>query len=207
MLFETWLTFALACSALLAIPGPTVTFVVSYVLGNGRKSAWATVPGVVLGDFTAMTASLLGAGIVLQTSTTLFTVLKMFGAAYLVWLGVKLWRSKPEFVENSKKPSKASGLSMFWNTFVITSLNPKGIVFFIAFLPQFVNPELAPLSQFVIMEVTFLTLAAINIILWILLAGRLREQFRRPSTLKLVNRIGGSFLIGAGLLTASSRQS
>ena len=205
MQFETWLTFALACTALLAIPGPTVTLVVSYVLGNGRKSALATVPGVVLGDFTAMTASLLGAGVVLQTSATLFTILKMFGAAYLIWLGIKLWRSKPEFVENNKTPTKASGFSMFWNTYVVTSLNPKGIVFFIAFLPQFVNPALATLPQFVIMEVTFLTLAAVNIILWALLAGRLREQFRRPSTLKLVNRTGGSFLIGAGLLTAAAR--
>lgn len=205
MQFEIWLTFALACTALLAIPGPTVTLVVSYVLGNGRNSAWATVPGVVLGDFTAMTASLMGAGVVLQTSATLFTILKMFGAAYLIWLGLMLWRSKPEFTESNRTNTKASGISMFWNTYVVTSLNPKGIVFFIAFLPQFVNPALATLPQFAIMEATFLTLAAVNIILWAVLAGKLREQFRRPSTLKFVNRIGGSFLIGAGLLTAAAR--
>ena len=69
--------------------------VVSYALGRGRSSAWATVPGVKLGDFTAMTVSLLGAGAVIAASATLFTVLKLCGAAYLIWLGIQLWRADP----------------------------------------------------------------------------------------------------------------
>ena len=92
MSFELWMTFALASAALLTIPGPTVLLVVSYALGGGRRTGWATVPGVTLGDFTAMTVSLLGAGAILAASATLFTVMKLAGAAYLVWLGIQLWR-------------------------------------------------------------------------------------------------------------------
>ena len=95
MSLEIWLAFTLACSILLAIPGPTVMLVISYVLGRGRETAFATVPGVVLGDFTAMSISLLGAGTLLQTSSTLFSGLKIAGAMYLIWLGYKLWREKP----------------------------------------------------------------------------------------------------------------
>lgn len=93
MALEIWLAFALASAVLLSIPGPTVLLVVSYALARGRSSAWATVPGVTLGDFTAITASLLGAGALLQASATLFTVLKLAGAAYLIWLGIQTWRA------------------------------------------------------------------------------------------------------------------
>ena len=95
MAFEIWIAFVLASLVLLAIPGPTVMLVVSYALGRGRASAYATVPGVAFGDLTAMTASLLGAGAILSASATMFTVLKLVGAAYLIWLGIQLWRAKP----------------------------------------------------------------------------------------------------------------
>lgn len=207
MTIELWLTFALASTALLAIPGPTVMLVVSYVMGRGRESAWATVPGVVLGDFTAMTVSLLGAGAVLQTSASLFTAMKFIGAFYLVWLGIKLWRAKPELADMPKETLEKGSVSMFWNTYVVTSLNPKGIVFFIAFLPQFVDAGSPALQQFVILEATFLVLALINILLWVFLASKMRQGFKRPSTLKMFNRVGGSFLIGAGVLTAATQRS
>ncbi|WP_281262046.1 LysE family translocator [Azospirillum thermophilum] len=90
---DLWLAFAAASAVMLAIPGPTVLLVVSYALGHGRRSAMATVAGVALGDFTAMTASMLGLGMLLATSAALFTLLKWLGAAYLVYLGLKLWRA------------------------------------------------------------------------------------------------------------------
>ena len=96
MSIELWLAFAAASAVVLAIPGPTVLLVVSYALAQGRRSASATVAGVALGDFTAMTASLLGLGVVLLASATLFTVLKWIGAAYLNYLGIELWRSPVE---------------------------------------------------------------------------------------------------------------
>src|SRR5579859_2119783 len=93
MALDHWLAFVAASAVLLAIPGPTVLLVVSYALGHGRRAAGSTVAGVLLGDFTSMTASLLGMGAVLAASATLFSVLKWIGAVYLIYLGVKLWRS------------------------------------------------------------------------------------------------------------------
>jgi homoserine/homoserine lactone efflux protein len=188
------------------VPGPTVLLVISYALGNGRSSALATVPGVTLGDFTAMTVSLLGAGAILAASATLFTLLKLVGAAYLLWLGIQLWRAgaAPEALAGLE--SRAGRPRMFWHAYVVTALNPKGIVFFVAFVPQFVDPAGPLFAQFAILEATFITLAAINVAIWALLAGQMRARFQKPSTLRLVHRIGGSFLIGAGLLTALARR-
>src|SRR5271167_2776694 len=93
MALDHWLAFVAASAVLLAIPGPTVLLVISYALGHGRRSATSTVAGVALGDFTAMTASMLGLGALLATSAALFTGLKWVGAAYLVFLGIKLWRA------------------------------------------------------------------------------------------------------------------
>ena len=179
--------------------------VVSYALGRGRSSAWATVPGVTLGDFTAMTVSLLGAGAVIAASATLFTVLKLCGAAYLIWLGIQLWRADPA-LEEATAASSPDTKRMFWNAYIVTALNPKSIAFFIAFVPQFVDPAAPVFKQFAIMETTFLVLAAANVAVWAVLAGRMRAQFEKPSVLRLTNRIGAGFLIGAGLLTAAMRR-
>ena len=206
MPLELWLAFVAASSALLAVPGPTVMLVVSYALGRRRRSGWATVPGVTLGDFTAMTVSLLGAGAVLAASAALFTALKLAGAGYLIWLGIQLWRADVSPRDLAATAVVLGPRRMFLNAYAVTALNPKSIVFFIAFVPQFVATDRPLLPQFVILEVTFLALAAINVALWALLAGEMRARFREPATLRLVNRIGGGFLIGAGLLTAAVRR-
>lgn len=205
MALQIWLAFAAACVALLTIPGPTVLMVVSYALGGGRRSALATVPGVTLGDFTAMTVSLLGAGAILAASAMLFTALKLIGAAYLLWLGIRLWRA-PVATGAEAVTAVASGRKMFWNAWVVTALNPKGIVFFIAFVPQFVDPTRPSLPQFIILEATFVGLAMVNATIWALLAGRMRDCFQSVRTRRLANRIGGSFLIAAGALTAVARR-
>lgn len=207
MSLEIWIAFALASSVLLAIPGPTVMLVVSYALRRGRDSAWATVPGVALGDFTAMTVSLAGAGAVLASSATLFSVLKLCGAVYLVWLGVQLWRATPEkLTVDREMPAPRDHTRMFWNAYVVTALNPKSIVFFIAFVPQFVTADAPLIPQFAILIATFVGLAAVNTILWAVLVGEMRRRFEQPATLKLINRTGGCCLVGAGLLTALARR-
>ena len=207
MSLELWIAFVLATSVLLIVPGSTVMLVVSYALGRGRGSAWATVPGVALGDFTAMTASLLGAGAVWAISATLFTVLKWAGAAYLIWLGIKLWRAEPRLADLQSGSGAETNPAMFWNAFVVTALNPKSIVFFVAFVPQFIDPTKAALPQFVILEATFLALAVATGTLWAVVAGDLRARFKRPASLRIANRVGASFLIGAGVLTAAVRRS
>lgn len=207
MSLELWIAFALASAVLVAIPGPTVMLIVSYALGYGRRSGLATVPGVTLGDFTAMSLSLAGAGAMLAASASLFTALKLVGAAYLVWLGLRLWRAEPQPVAVPGGAHVPGDLRrMFWSSYTVTALNPKSIVFFIAFVPQFIDPAAPLLPQIAILEATFLTLAAINIALWAAMVGGMRARFRDAATLRLVNRIGGSFLMGAGVLTAMMRR-
>ena len=208
MPLELWIAFALASAILLAIPGPTVMLVVSYALRHGRRSAWATVPGVSLGDLTAMTVSLAGAGAVLAASAELFTVLKLCGAAYLIWLGVKLWRTEPEGLSVDRGMAGSSRVlgTMFWNSYVVTALNPKSIVFFIAFVPQFVTAGAPVVPQFALLIATFVGLATINTLVWVLLIGEMRRRIERPGVLRWMNRTGAGFLIGAGVLTALTRR-
>jgi threonine/homoserine/homoserine lactone efflux protein len=203
--FEIWLAFAAASAVLLAIPGPTVLLVVAYALGQGRRAAAATTAGVALGDFTAMTASLLGLGVLLATSSALFTALKWAGAAYLVYLGIKLWRAPVATAEMPEAAPVRAG-RMLAHTWLVTALNPKSIVFFVAFLPQFIDPTRPLLGQFIVMEATFLTLATLNAAAYAGLATGARRLVRRPEVQRTVNRIGGTLLIGAGVLTATLRR-
>ena len=203
--FDLWAAFFLASTIMLAIPGPTVMLVVSYALARGRKTGFFTVPGVVLGDFFAMSVSLAGAGALLAASATAFTALKLAGAAYLIWLGIKLWRARAELAPVETNLPKGSGWRMFFNSFVVTALNPKGIVFFVAFVPQFIDVSQPVLPQFIVLEATFLALAALNVVIWALLAGALRSRFQRPQTMRAINRVGAGCMIGAGVWTATTR--
>lgn len=210
MSFELWLAFAAASAVLLAIPGPTILLVISYSLGHGRRAAGATVFGVTLGDFTAMTASMLGLGALLATSATLFTALKWIGAAYLIYLGIKLWRapvSRDSAVPDPAALPKERPLRIFLHTYLVTALNPKSIIFFVAFLPQFITPTQPLLPQIVIFEATFLVLATLNALLYALVASMARQSIRRPGVQRTVNRIGGSLMIGAGALAAGWKRS
>ncbi|RJE87289.1 LysE family translocator [Paracoccus onubensis] len=205
MAFEQWLAFAAASAVLLAIPGPTILLVISYALGHGKKAAGATVGGVALGDFTAMTASMLGLGALLAASAMLFTILKWVGAAYLIYLGVKLWRAPvPADAANTdaKAVPKERPIRIFLHTYVVTALNPKSIIFFVAFLPQFMNTALPLLPQMIIFETTFLVLAVLNAGFYGLMASMARKSIRKPSVQRTVNRVGGSLMIGAGVLAA-----
>ncbi|HTO31828.1 MAG TPA: LysE family translocator [Pararhizobium sp.] len=208
MSIEHWLAFAAASAIMLAIPGPTILLVISYALGHGRKTAGATVAGVALGDFTAMTASMLGLGALLATSAAIFTVLKWVGAAYLIWLGIKLWRAPiaRESADGTMAAPVERPLRIFLHTYIVTALNPKSIVFFVAFLPQFLDLSRPLFNQMLIFETTFLVLATINATTYALMASAARKTIRKPKVQAIVNRTGGTLLIGAGLLTAGLRR-
>ena len=214
MSIDLWLAFAAASAIVLVIPGPTILLVVSYSLGHGRRAAVPLVGGVALGDFTAITASLLGLGALLAASGTLFAILKWVGAAYLVFLGIKLWRAAAapmEVAGGDGQLATAESVQMnprrlFWHSFAVTATNPKGLVFFVAFLPQFLDPTQPVLAQFAVMELTFLVLASVNCALYAAAASGARSAIRRPSVLWAVNRVGGSILIAAGIATAAWRR-
>lgn len=206
MSLTTWFAFTAASIVLLLIPGPTVLLVVSYALTQGRRVAVATAAGVALGDFTAMTLSLAGLGALLLASATLFTTLKWIGAAYLVYLGIRLWRSKPQLPDVAEAPA-ASSRGIFGHAFVVTALNPKSLAFFVAFVPQFLDYGAPILPQLAIMEATFVTLAAINALIYALAADQLRVRIRRPEVLRWLNRAGAGCLVGMGAATAAISRS
>ncbi len=202
MSFETWLAFAAASSVLLVIPGPTVLLVVSYALGQGWRTALPMAVGVALGDFTAMTLSMLGLGALLATSATLFTVLKWVGAAYLVYLGIRLWRAGGT-LDAAPRTDAVSAAKMLGHAWLVTALNPKSVTFFVAFLPAFLDPKADFLMQMLVFETTFLVLAFANAFGYALVASRARRLASDPRALGIVNKVGGGLLVGAGVATVS----
>lgn len=208
--FQIWLAFAAASITLLLIPGPTVLLVLSYAISQGKRVALATVGGVALGDFIAMSASLAGLGALVLASATLFTVLKWVGAVYLVYLvylGVKLFKSAATAsLGDLETVTETSASSVFGHAAAVTALNPKSIVFFIAFVPQFVVVDSPLLPQFSILIATFVGLAALNALAYALLADKLRSRIAQPTVLAWFSRLGGSALIAMGVATAAYRR-
>jgi threonine/homoserine/homoserine lactone efflux protein len=202
MTFESWAAFTAASAVLLIIPGPTVLLVVSYALGQGWRTVLPMTVGVALGDFTAMTLSMLGLGALLATSATLFTVLKWVGAAYLVYLGIRLWRAGGT-LDAAPRTDAVSAAKMLGHAWLVTALNPKSITFFVAFLPAFLDPKADFLTQMVVFETTFLVLAFANAFGYALVAARARGFVANPRAIGIVNKVGGGLLIGAGAATVT----
>jgi len=211
MTLATWLAYVAATLILLFSPGPTVLLVISYGLTQGRRVALRVAAGVAVGDFTAMTLSLAGLGALLSSSAGLFSVLRWIGAAYLIYLGIRLWMAKPVLPDAALAEAEASPgrpqRSIFGHAFLVTALNPKSIAFFIAFVPQFVDHDAALVPQLVLMEATFVTLAAVNAVVYALAADQLRQRIRRPGLLRWLNRAGATCLVGMGAATAAISRS
>jgi threonine/homoserine/homoserine lactone efflux protein len=201
MSIEVWVAFVAASTILLIIPGPTVLLVVSYALGQGWRAALPLAIGAAFGDFTAMTLSMLGVGALLAASAGLFAALKWIGAAYLIWLGIKLWRAGGA-LDAEPRTDRASATKMLGHAWIVTALNPKSITFFVAFLPQFLDPTSSFIAQMLLFEGTFLVLAFANALGYAIVASRARRLAKNPTAISWFNRAGGTLLIGAGLATA-----
>ncbi len=212
-----WAAFAAASVALLAIPGPTILLVCSYALSVGKRAAAATAVGVALGDLVAMTASLAGLGALLAASAFWFDVLKYLGAAYLIYLGVVLYlrvglaRSAPAAEEAAGDDDDAATASSApWrigaHAFAVTATNPKSILFFVAFTPQFLDAGAPLLPQMAVMVATFVILATLNALIYAALAERLGRRLRTPRARLWTSRLGGGALVAMGVLAALSRR-
>jgi Putative threonine efflux protein len=200
--------FVLASVVIVVIPGPTVVMVVSQALAHGRRAAFASVAGVGLGDFLSTTLSLAGAGAILATSATLFQALKLLGAAYLIYVGIKMWRSPITLPDLGAEtaPAETRSSLIFRDSFLVTALNPKAILFFVAFVPQFLDPALPYAPQAAIYVLTFTLLGIVNATAFALAGSGARHLVRRPGVLKTVTRAGGTLLMMAGMATALTRR-
>jgi threonine/homoserine/homoserine lactone efflux protein len=199
MSLELWLAFVAASAVLLLIPGPTILTVISYSLAQGRRANAPLVVAVALGDSTALLVSLVGLGALLATSALWFTAVKWVGGIYLLYLGVKLLRAG---VASTALPAVAlprSRWRLFANTYLVTALNPKGIVFFVAFLPQFINPAAEVSRQLWVLAVTFVVMATINASLYAAFAATARRVLSSPRAQRRFNLAGGTLLSAAGI--------
>ena len=206
-----WMTFVAAKVALIIISGPTVVLVLTYALTQGRQVAVASAFGVGLGDLIAMVACLAGLVALVLASSVLFGVVKWVGAAYLVWMGIGMIRSTINGgsaiqIAQTAQDTAIPASRVFGNAVIVTALNPKGIVFFIAFVPQFIDQAAFLLPQFAILTATFVSLGVLNALFYALLANRSRTHIRRPFVLTWMTRIGGSVLVAMGVLTATLRK-
>ena len=201
MPIDLWLAFVAASAVLLVIPGPTLLSVISYSIAHGRRANLPLVAAVVLGDSTALALSLLGLGVLLAASAFWFTVVKTAGGLYLLYLGVKLLRAGVAPVASTAEAASGSRWKLFGNTYMVTALNPKGIMFFVAFLPHFISPSatFSATHQMWILAATFVTMAAVNATLYAVFASVARDALASPKALRRFNLAGGSLLSAAGV--------
>jgi threonine/homoserine/homoserine lactone efflux protein len=199
MSLELWLAFVAASAVLLLIPGPTILTVISYSLAQGRRANAPLVAAVALGDSTALLVSLVGLGALLATSALWFTAVKWVGGLYLLYLGVKLLRSGATAAAMPAPALPRSRWRLFANTYLVTALNPKGIVFFVAFLPQFIHPAADVSRQLWVLAVTFVVMATLNACLYAAFAATARQLLSSPRAQRRFHLAGGSLLSAAGV--------
>lgn len=201
MSIEVWISFVFAAMLLCFSPGPTTFLIMGQSLSHGRKSAVPLITGVLLGDVISMSLSFAGLGALLSTSALLFSTLKWIAAIYLIYIGIKAWRTKITPESMNKMPKENSKL--FKEAFLVTALNPKGIIFFIAFFPLFIDTNKSALPQMLIMAFSFLFVSLVSASFYALFSNYLRSKVRSVSFQKAINKVSGSMLIGAGTITAT----
>lgn len=221
MAFEIWLAYVVAAIVITVIPGPTVLLVVTQTLAHGRTAIVPLICGVLGGGSTAVFLSILGVGALLSASAVLFAWVKWIGAAYLIYLGITLWRNQQigkladtKIADASHQPATDPEIapptrtahSFFLHSFIVTTFNPKGILFFIAFLPQFVNPAANVQLQLFILAITFVVIGSLNALCYAVFANRLKLLLDHKIARRWFNRCGGTALIGAGLWTAGMQR-
>lgn len=203
---EPWLAFVAASAILLVIPGPTILTVISYSVAHGQRANIPLVAGVALGDCTALALSLLGLGALLAASAFWFTVIKLAGGLYLLYLGIKLLTAKISTPDSTVPIAPSSRWHLFLNTYLVTALNPKGIIFFVAFLPQFIDHRANVTLQLWILAGTFVLMAIINSTLYAIFAASARTALASARAQRGFNVVGGSLLGAAGIWALLARR-
>lgn len=199
--------FAVAAFLLIVVPGPSVLFAVSRGVALGRRAALVTVAGNGAGVYLQVIAVAFGLGALVERSVTVFTTVKLAGAAYLVFLGLRAIRGRGELAAalDAKVPDRGRH-RIFWEGFVVGATNPKAIVFFAAILPQFVQVGHGPVAlQMLVLGLVFAAVALVSDSVWGLAAGTARAWLARsPRRLRQLSATGGLAMIGLGLRLAAT---
>ena len=205
MSFDVWFAFIVATSVLTLIPGPCVLLVVSQALTKGMPAAFLCIVGDIVGSAALMVLSLIGVGAILAASATLFTLFKWLGIIYMAYLGVcQIIEARNSKVEEAQIEPKLSNISSFNSGFFASLLNPKAIIFYMAFLPQFMDPQGDTLLQFSILVITSSVVIGVILAGYALIGSRTRSVFLSEKSRKYFNYSGASFLIGSSVFMAST---
>jgi threonine/homoserine/homoserine lactone efflux protein len=203
MSLHLYLAFVAACIVLALIPGPVVTLVIANGLRYGTRAALTNIAGVQAGLAIVIGIVAVGLTSLMATMGYWFDWVRFAGAAYLVWLGIRLIRFPVEGVKADAPPPPPRG-GFFLQGFVVLLSNPKVMVFFGAFIPQFMDLSRDHFPQVVLLGVTFMVTGAITDTIYALLAGRARKFFSARRT-RLLSRVSGGFMIGGGIWLALTR--
>ena len=194
---HTWLIYFLAATGLSLSPGPNGLLALTHGALHGRRKAMYTITGGALGFVIVIALSMFGIGALLQTSLVWLTVLKWAGGAYLIWLGIQLWRSPPLSLDATGSSEPRAGWSMFQQGALSAITNPKAILFFAAFLPQFLDPHRSLFLQFVIMASTFAAIEIATEFFIASMANRISPWLRRVG--KRFNQVCGGVFMAIGV--------
>jgi len=202
MSLQLYIAFVVACITLALLPGPIVTLVIANGLRHGTRAALTNIAGVQAGLAIVIGIVAVGLTSLMATMGYWFDWVRFAGAAYLVWLGIKLIRAPVAGIEAEAPPPPRGGF--FLQGFLVALSNPKLLVFFGAFIPQFVDMSKDHLPQVILLGVTFMVTAGATDATYALLAGRVRHFFSARRT-RLLSRVSGSFTIGGGIWLALTR--
>jgi threonine/homoserine/homoserine lactone efflux protein len=203
MSLQVYFAFVAACIALALLPGPIVTMVIANGLRYGTRAALTNVLGAQAGLAIVIGVVAVGLTSMMATMGYWFDWVRFAGAAYLVWLGIKLIRSPVEGISTDETPPPPRG-GFFLQGFLVMLSNPKVLVFFGAFIPQFMDMDKPHVPQVALLGITFMATAVVTDGAYALLAGRARKFFSRGRT-RLMSRISGGFMIGGGIWLALTR--
>ena len=215
MPLDTWLLYVAAVFVLCATPGPAVLMSVTNGVNHGVKQAFFSALGVITAVMIIMAGSALGVGAAMAASEILFNAIKWFGVAYLFYIGVMTLRSTTSSFElpaessegtTAQKTSKASFFSLYTKGFLVGISNPKALLFFTAFFPQFLNPAEPQLLQFAILGSTFVVFELSGLMFYATFASRLAPWLRTEGRAKAFNRVSGVTFIGASVLLATVKR-
>ena len=199
---STLLVFAGASIVMLLFPGPSVIYIVTRSVEQGRRAGLVSMLGVEAGGLVHVAAAALGISALVASSATAFSVVKYAGAAYLIFLGVQRWR---QGAGEPGRPGPQARGQLFWQGMLVNVLNPKTAIFFLAFLPQFVDPSMAVAPQALVLGAEFIAIAVISDGAYAVVAGSLGERVRRSALgNRWVDRAAGGALVGLGGLAALS---
>jgi homoserine/homoserine lactone efflux protein len=209
MTLSTWLTFFVASWLISLSPGAGAISCMSTGMRYGYRRSIPNILGLQAGATTLLAIVAVGLGALLAASTVAFLAIKWAGVGYLVWLGIVQWRAEPKPVQlddDAAGTGNGAGWPMFVRAFLINVSNPKGIVFMLAVLPQFIDPHAAQWPQYAICAATIFFTDAVVMSGYVLLAARVFSSLREPHHIRWLNRTFGGLFIGAAVLLASFRR-